>query len=108
GPEPRAARYDACGSEHPSLDAETPRRLCGVSVEWTGYLATLPSPPLGVWASSRLSDSLLPRCLVPLSHLRPVDHVPPRRHVIRPAVLVLEVVGVLPHIEAEHRNLAVH
>src|SRR5690606_12119292 len=33
--------------------------------------------------------------------LVPVDDVPPRRDVVRPAVLVLQVVGVLPHVDAE-------
>src|SRR5207249_10193305 len=65
------------------------------------------SPPLGVSASSRLCF-LLPGRLEPLSHFSPVDDVPPRRHIVRPPVLVLEVVRVLPHIEPEDGNLAVH
>src|SRR3954449_6445337 len=40
--------------------------------------------------------------------LRPVDHVPPRRDVLRPAVLVLEVVGVFPDVEAEDRRAPLH
>src|SRR4029453_13078152 len=52
------------------------------------------------------SDALL--LIVPLSHLVPVDHVPPRAHVIRAAVLVLEVVGVLPDVAPEHGRLAIH
>lgn len=36
-----------------------------------------------------------------MSHHSPVDHVPEGADVLRPAVLVLEVVGVLPHVEAE-------
>lgn len=35
------------------------------------------------------------------SHHRPVDHVPEGADVLGPAVLVLEVVGVLPHVQAE-------
>src|SRR5215210_6059918 len=38
----------------------------------------------------------------------PVDDVPPRADVIGPAVLVLEVIRVLPHVEAEDRLLAFH
>src|SRR3954452_8787078 len=36
----------------------------------------------------------------------PVDHVPDRGQVVGPAVLVLQVVGVLPHVDAEQRCLA--
>mmetsp|Transcript_887 Transcript_887/g.2792 ORF Transcript_887/g.2792 Transcript_887/m.2792 type:complete len:243 (+) Transcript_887:1763-2491(+) len=36
--------------------------------------------------------------------LLPVDHVEPRRDVLRAAVLVLEVVRVLPDVEAEDRD----
>src|SRR5262245_11415673 len=43
-----------------------------------------------------------------LVHFRPVDHVPPRGEVVRPAVLILQVVRVLPHVDAENRLLAVH
>src|SRR6478736_5919040 len=43
-----------------------------------------------------------------LVHLAPVHHVPPRRDVIRPLVLVLQVVGVLPDVESEDRLLAFH
>src|SRR5688572_29123004 len=41
-------------------------------------------------------------------HFRPVHHVPPRPKIIGPAVLVFQVVGVLPHIDAEDRLLAFH
>src|SRR5437016_8412147 len=44
----------------------------------------------------------------PLIDLRPIDHVPPRVDVVRPAILVLQVVGVLPDVDAEDRVLAVH
>src|SRR4029079_9990914 len=43
---------------------------------------------------------------VPLGDLVPVDHVPPRLQVVRALVLVLEVVGVLPDVDAEQRGLA--
>src|SRR3954471_8847293 len=36
----------------------------------------------------------------PLTPLGPIHHVPPRRHVVGPAVLVLQVVRVLPHVDA--------
>ena len=50
-----------------------------------------------------------PACLLePLSHRVPVDDVPPRREVVRAAVLVVEVVGVLPDVDAEERHLALH
>src|SRR5437764_9676198 len=46
--------------------------------------------------------------LVILADLGPVDHVPPRRDVLRPAVLVLEVVGMFPDVEAEDRRAPLH
>src|ERR1043166_5840232 len=41
-------------------------------------------------------------------HLTPVHDVPPRPDVIGTTILVLQVVRVLPHVEAEKRRLAVH
>src|SRR5690606_5796665 len=38
----------------------------------------------------------------------PVDHVPPVGDVLGTAVLILEVVGVLPHVQAQDGRLAVH
>src|ERR1017187_635825 len=38
----------------------------------------------------------------------PVDYVPPGRQVVRTAVLILQIVGVLPHVAAEHGVLAFH
>src|SRR5262245_46730037 len=52
--------------------------------------------------------SLLPGLAESLGHVVPVDHVPPGIHVIGPLVLVLQVVGVLPDVDAEHRHLVVH
>ena len=40
--------------------------------------------------------------------LRPVDDVPPGVDVVGPAVLILEVVRVLPHVDPEQRLLAIH
>src|SRR5262249_26349877 len=45
---------------------------------------------------------------VPALDLRPVDHVPPRLEVRGPLVLVLEVVRVLPDVDAEQRYVALH
>src|SRR3954463_9075126 len=38
----------------------------------------------------------------------PLHYVPPRRQIIRPAILILQVVRVLPDVHAEHRELAFH
>src|SRR5215216_1966388 len=48
------------------------------------------------------------RGLVAPLGLIPVHHVPPRLYVLWAAVLVLEVVGVLPHIQPYNRRLAFH
>src|SRR5262245_19587913 len=44
----------------------------------------------------------------PFVDLGPVHDVPPRVDVVGPAVLVLQVVGVLPDVDAEDRLLAFH
>ena len=46
--------------------------------------------------------------LVILRDLVPIHHVPPRLDVIGPAVLVIEIIGVLPDVDAEDRRVAVH
>src|SRR5688572_4674631 len=42
------------------------------------------------------------------SDFGPVDYVPPGREVVRTPVLILQIVGVLPHVDAENRLLAFH
>src|SRR5688572_21207508 len=44
----------------------------------------------------------------PLVHLRPVHDIPPGIDVVRPAILVLEIVGVLPDVDTEDHLLPVH
>src|SRR5947207_8756718 len=48
------------------------------------------------------------RLLVALGDSLPVDRVEPGRNVVRALVLVLEVVSVLPHVNAEDRGHAIH
>src|ERR1039458_10333181 len=43
-----------------------------------------------------------------LFDFRPVDHIPPSRNIVGPAVLIVQVVGVLPPVQAHHRELAFH
>src|SRR4028118_24846 len=50
----------------------------------------------------------VPGGVVSSCDLLPVDDVPEGVYVLRAAVLVLEVVGVLPHVQAHHRRLALH
>src|SRR5206468_1095967 len=38
----------------------------------------------------------------------PIHHVPPSLEVIGTTVLVLEIVGMLPHVDAEDRRVAIH
>src|SRR4030095_7005448 len=52
--------------------------------------------------------SLRLRHLEPFPHHRPVHHIPPRGDVVGAAVLVLEVIGVLPHVTAQDDSLARH
>src|SRR5690606_1785433 len=44
--------------------------------------------------------------LVAALDLVPVDHVVERGDVVRAAVLVLQVVGMLPHVQAQDRGVA--
>ena len=48
---------------------------------------------------------ILDDVLAVLRNLVPVDYVPPVRDILGPTVLVLEVVRVLPHVDAEERQL---
>ena len=51
-----------------------------------------------------LEESSLLSCLVSLSNVLPVDHFPDGFDVLRPHVLVLQVVGVLPDINTKQRD----
>src|SRR6058998_1375900 len=60
--------------------------------------------------SDRTTDrdlSVLPG-LQTLVHFRPVDDVPPRVDVVRPAILILQVVRVLPDVDAHDDFLVLH
>src|SRR5262249_60758035 len=50
----------------------------------------------------------LAEALEPLLDGVPVDDAPPRLEVVRATVLVLEVVRVLPDVDAEQRDVALH
>src|SRR6266498_3176402 len=67
---------------------------------WAGWLG----PFLPIQPSRRSC----PESAKAFIDFRPVDHVPPRGEIVRPAVLVLQVVRVLPDIDAEDRFLALH
>src|SRR4030095_12364792 len=70
---------------------------------WAGWAGRVTSLPSGL--STYLP--FLPSAQ-PLVHFRPVDDVPPCGNVVGPAVLILQVVRVLPHIDPEHGFLALH
>src|SRR5476651_1137867 len=57
----------------------------------------------------RQTDRPIDLLVEPLRDLRPVHSIPPGLQVIRPAVLVFEIVRVLPYVVAEDGGgLAVH
>src|SRR5579883_1275104 len=60
--------------------------------------------PFSRSALSSLSLNLLQL----LIYFVPVHHVPPGRNVFGPAVLIFQIVRVLPDVEAQHRLLALH
>src|SRR5690242_534978 len=41
-------------------------------------------------------------------HFFPVHYIPPRRQVVRAAVLIFQIVGVLPNVAAHYRVFAFH
>src|SRR4051794_24618397 len=43
-----------------------------------------------------------------LAHCIPVDGIPPGGDVIRSPVLILQIVGMLPHVEPQERSTALH
>src|SRR4051812_4638078 len=45
---------------------------------------------------------------VVLRDLSPIHHIPPGLDVIGPAILVIEIIGVFPDIDAEQRGIALH
>src|SRR5690606_38172127 len=54
----------------------------------------------------RAARSAAARSLVAALHLGPVDHLEECRDVVRASVLVLQVVGALPHVQAQDRGIA--
>src|SRR5262245_23544141 len=44
---------------------------------------------------------------IALGNLIPIDDIPPGAEVLRAAVLILEVVGMLPYIVAQNREVAI-
>src|SRR5262249_57384567 len=77
-----------------------------------GVSSGAPDPTAGSARPAATEGEPMPsgtlRAVVPPRDIGPVDHVPPGRDVVRPAVLVFEVVGVLPHVAAEDGLLARH
>src|SRR5215211_386605 len=49
-------------------------------------------------------ESLLEGLLKASFYFIPVDHIPPSRHIVCPAVLVLEIVGMFPYIKTQKRD----
>src|SRR5580704_14551950 len=56
------------------------------------------------WAARALRAAPLAGRAEALGDRAPIDRVPPGVEVVGPLVLVLEVVGVLPHIHSEQRR----
>jgi len=79
----------------------TPRQ--DVSIRWLSVETAGPER-FSVPAPERCVP-VLPETTV---HFRPVHHIPPRCDVVRSAILVVQIIGVLPHVETEHRSLSAH
>src|SRR5262249_60427428 len=68
----------------------------------------LRSAPCGLRGCLARCPDLADRFLIALCDRRPVDHVPPGLEVFGAAVLVLEVVRVLPDVDPEQRLVRLH
>jgi hypothetical protein len=66
------------------------------------------SRPANYWDDTAVVPPLYDWPLVILCDFGPIHHVPPSFEIIRPAILVIEIVGVFPNIDAENRFVAVH
>src|SRR5690606_2555920 len=65
-----------------------------------------PRPSRGLQPQARASAA---RLLIALEHVVPVDEVvDPRLQILRPGVAIVDVVGVLPNVDAENRRAAMH
>src|SRR4051794_2293440 len=54
-------------------------------------------------------DELVTACAgITLGNLVPVDDIPPSVEIIRATILILEIVGMLPHIIAQNRNIVLY
>src|ERR1041385_5839986 len=59
-------------------------------------------------AGSLVVATCLLTAVEPLLRFLPVHDVPPRTEIIRAAILILQIIGVLPHVDADHRELPFH
>ena len=109
----RIAVLEAVAAEDDELAADVldsmlavPQRIPPQAWRWTR--PSRPWPGAASAAARRGArvgrESVLDRAEA-LGDVAPVDHVPPRVDVVRAPVLVLQVVGVLPHVHAEQGRL---
>ncbi len=70
-------------------------------------LATLPQLSDTALSGTESGVKLLRRS-VTLFHFRPVHHIPERSHIIRPPILILQIIRVLPNVQPHHCGLAFH
>src|SRR6266404_6350704 len=65
------------------------------------------------WRNGEFHYSTAPLllCSIPLiilRHFGPIHHVPPSFDVVRPAVLIIQIVGVFPNVHAKNWFVAIH
>src|SRR5258707_9349670 len=98
GPEPITMRSNfcmqvsplpnGCGSENTAARQDIGAATCRSTVR-ERWLALLP-------AIEALFDFL------------PIHYIPPRGHIVRAAVLILQVICVFPYVQSHHRVFALH
>src|SRR2546428_771939 len=108
-----ARRLAVIAAEDERLNARVGRRHrhpCGRPAStWPTACGSAIAYGLSAWGPAlRITSRGFQRCIVAPRDLRPIHHVPPCSHVFSTTILILQVVGVLPHIETQDGHLDVH
>jgi len=71
---------------------------------WPGAMGSAHTSEPGSPSQSTNGGLALKGIIIPSANLLPIHDIPPRLHVSRTAVLVLQVVRMLPHIARQYRD----
>ena len=100
--EAAAGHSDPLVREHAGVGLAQAARDGFETITWEGRLANPRTAPMTCLPGKLLYG------VKSLLDLRPVHHIPPRGKVLIPPVLILQVVGVLPDVDAHDGEFALH